>query len=113
MRRRQLIARGAVDCLFKPSSQQGLKAALEAALQEAERGNRHERSDSPRPDQEVLLYAGGRTDPKAPLYSLLTMTSPCVNRWEHSLRNPVNDGEEHESAHHSLSCSSGSRSGQT
>jgi FixJ family two-component response regulator len=32
MLRRQLIARGAVDCLFKPFSEQRLKAALEAAL---------------------------------------------------------------------------------
>jgi len=30
--RRQLIARGAVDCLFKPFSSQELKAALDAAL---------------------------------------------------------------------------------
>jgi FixJ family two-component response regulator len=30
--RRQLIARGAVDCLFKPFSEQELKAALDAAL---------------------------------------------------------------------------------
>ena len=30
--RRQLIARGAVDCLFKPFSEQGLKAALDVAL---------------------------------------------------------------------------------
>jgi CheY-like chemotaxis protein len=30
--RRQLIARGAVDCLFKPFSEQGLKAALDLAL---------------------------------------------------------------------------------
>jgi len=30
--RRQLIARGAVDCLFKPFSEQALKTALEAAL---------------------------------------------------------------------------------
>ena len=29
---RQLIARGAVDCLFKPFSSQALKAALDAAL---------------------------------------------------------------------------------
>jgi FixJ family two-component response regulator len=32
MLRRQLIARGAVDCLFKPFSEQELKAALDAAL---------------------------------------------------------------------------------
>ena len=31
--RQQLIARGAVDCLFKPFSEQALKAALDAALQ--------------------------------------------------------------------------------
>jgi FixJ family two-component response regulator len=30
--RRQLIARGAVDCLLKPFSEQQLKTALEAAL---------------------------------------------------------------------------------
>ena len=30
--RRQLIARGAVECLFKPFSEQELKAALDAAL---------------------------------------------------------------------------------
>jgi FixJ family two-component response regulator len=30
--RRQLIAKGAVDCLFKPFSEQGLKAALDVAL---------------------------------------------------------------------------------
>jgi FixJ family two-component response regulator len=30
--RQQLIARGAVDCLFKPFSEQALKAALNAAL---------------------------------------------------------------------------------
>ena len=30
--RQQLLARGAVDCLFKPFSGQALKAALEAAL---------------------------------------------------------------------------------
>jgi FixJ family two-component response regulator len=30
--RRQLIAAGAVDCLFKPFSEQGLKAALDLAL---------------------------------------------------------------------------------
>ena len=30
--RQQLIARGAVDCLFKPFSGQALKAALDAAL---------------------------------------------------------------------------------
>jgi FixJ family two-component response regulator len=30
--RRQLIAGGAVECLFKPFSEQGLKAALDAAL---------------------------------------------------------------------------------
>ena len=30
--RRQLMARGAVDCLFKPFSSQDLKAALDAAL---------------------------------------------------------------------------------
>ena len=30
--RRQLIARGAVECLFKPFSEQALKAALDAAL---------------------------------------------------------------------------------
>ena len=30
--RRELIARGAVDCLFKPFSEQGLKAALDLAL---------------------------------------------------------------------------------
>jgi FixJ family two-component response regulator len=33
--RRQLIARGAVDCLFKPFSEQRLKAALESALLES------------------------------------------------------------------------------
>jgi FixJ family two-component response regulator len=33
--RRQLIARGAVDCLFKPFSEQALKAALDAALPES------------------------------------------------------------------------------
>jgi FixJ family two-component response regulator len=32
MLRRQLIGRGAVDCLFKPFSGQDLKAALDAAL---------------------------------------------------------------------------------
>src|SRR5262245_18433698 len=32
--RRQLIARGAVECLFKPFSEQALKAALDAALRE-------------------------------------------------------------------------------
>ena len=32
MLRRQLIARGAVDCLFKPFSEQRLNAALDAAL---------------------------------------------------------------------------------
>jgi FixJ family two-component response regulator len=31
--RRQLITRGAVECLFKPFSEQALKAALDAALQ--------------------------------------------------------------------------------
>lgn len=31
--RQQLIARGAVECLFKPFSEQALKAALDAALQ--------------------------------------------------------------------------------
>ena len=31
--RRQLLARGAVDCLFKPFSEQQLRAALDAALQ--------------------------------------------------------------------------------
>ena len=31
--RRQLIAQGAVDCLFKPFSEQQLRAALDAALQ--------------------------------------------------------------------------------
>lgn len=30
--RRQLISRGAVDCLFKPFSEQELKSALDAAL---------------------------------------------------------------------------------
>ncbi len=30
--RRQLIARGAIDCLFKPFGEQELKAALDAAL---------------------------------------------------------------------------------
>jgi FixJ family two-component response regulator len=35
MLRRQLIARGAVDRLFKPFSEQRLKAALEAALPSA------------------------------------------------------------------------------
>jgi FixJ family two-component response regulator len=30
--RQQLLARGAVECLFKPFSEQELKAALEAAL---------------------------------------------------------------------------------
>lgn len=30
--RQQLIARGAIDCLFKPFSEQALKAALDAAL---------------------------------------------------------------------------------
>jgi FixJ family two-component response regulator len=30
--RRQLVARGAVECLFKPFSEQELKAALDAAL---------------------------------------------------------------------------------
>jgi FixJ family two-component response regulator len=30
--RQQLLARGAVDCLFKPFSEQELKAALDAAL---------------------------------------------------------------------------------
>ena len=30
--RQQLLARGAVDCLFKPFSEQDLKAALDAAL---------------------------------------------------------------------------------
>jgi FixJ family two-component response regulator len=31
--RRRLLAQGAVDCLFKPFSEQQLKAALDAALQ--------------------------------------------------------------------------------
>ena len=31
--RRQLIARGAVECLFKPFSEQQLRGALDAALQ--------------------------------------------------------------------------------
>lgn len=31
--RQQLIARGAVECLFKPFSEQALKAALDTALQ--------------------------------------------------------------------------------
>lgn len=35
MVRRQLIARGAVECLFKPFSAQQLKAALDAALSES------------------------------------------------------------------------------
>jgi len=35
--RRQLIARGAVDCLFKPFSEQELKTALDAALPGSQR----------------------------------------------------------------------------
>lgn len=33
--RQQLVARGAVECLFKPFSEQELKAALDAALPES------------------------------------------------------------------------------
>lgn len=33
--RQQLIARGAVDCLFKPFSEQALKSALDAALDDS------------------------------------------------------------------------------
>jgi Response regulator len=33
--RRQLIARGAVECLFKPFNEQQLRAALDAALRES------------------------------------------------------------------------------
>ena len=33
--RKQLIAQGAVECLFKPFSEQGLRAALDAALRKS------------------------------------------------------------------------------
>ena len=33
--RKHLIAQGAVECLFKPFSEQGLRAALDAALRKS------------------------------------------------------------------------------